>query len=200
MAFESSPAMYFIADEAGRIISANGYAAEQLGYTVTDLVGRPVLNVFYEPDRQSVQGHANACFEQPGRVMTCEARQIRKDGTMLWVRETANAVILKGHPVLLVTCDDITEKKRAEALLTGEKRILEMVAKGDSLAQILDSLCRLVEEQASGSWRRSYWLTAIACGMVALRAFQRPTQMPSLEWRSGPVQGPAGLLHTSESR
>src|SRR5262249_48592401 len=38
----------------------------------------------------------------------------------------------------------------AEALLSGEKRILEMMAKGDSLAQILDSLCRLVEEQTTG--------------------------------------------------
>jgi len=37
----------------------------------------------------------------------------------------------------------------SEATLTGEKRILEMVAKGDSLAQILDTLCRLVEERAS---------------------------------------------------
>jgi PAS domain S-box-containing protein len=45
---------------------------------------------------------------------------------------------------------DIEDRKRAEALLTGEKRILEMVAKGDSLPQILDSLCRLVEGQASG--------------------------------------------------
>src|SRR5215469_612152 len=46
---------------------------------------------------------------------------------------------------------DIEDRKRAECLLAGEKRILEMVAKGDSLAQILDALCRLVEEQASGT-------------------------------------------------
>ena len=40
-AFESSPTMYFIVDEAGDIISANGYGAEQLGYTVSELVRRP---------------------------------------------------------------------------------------------------------------------------------------------------------------
>ena len=51
---------------------------------------------------------------------------------------------------VLETNHDITERKRAEALLAGEKRILEMVAKGEPLAQMLDSLCRLVEEQASG--------------------------------------------------
>src|SRR6266403_2231633 len=36
-------------------------------------------------------------------------------------------------------------------LLGGEKRLLEMIARGDSRAHILDALCRLVEELASGS-------------------------------------------------
>ena len=39
------------------------------------------------------------------------------------------------------------DRKRAEALLAGEKRILEMIAKGDLLPAILDALCELVEEQ-----------------------------------------------------
>jgi len=43
------------------------------------------------------------------------------------------------------------ERKRAEALLAGEKRLLEMVAKGSSLSVILDALCRLVEEVSTGS-------------------------------------------------
>jgi PAS domain S-box-containing protein len=38
----------------------------------------------------------------------------------------------------------------AETILVVERRILEMVARGDSLAEILDSLCRFVEGQASG--------------------------------------------------
>jgi signal transduction histidine kinase len=45
---------------------------------------------------------------------------------------------------------DIEDLKRAQTLLTGEKRILEMVAKGEPLAHILDGVCRLVEEQAGG--------------------------------------------------
>ncbi len=42
-------------------------------------------------------------------------------------------------------------EQRQEALLAGEKRLLEMIARGDSRAPILDALCRLVEELASGS-------------------------------------------------
>jgi len=45
---------------------------------------------------------------------------------------------------------DIEDRKRAEALLAGENRVLEMVAKGDSFSEILEVLCRLVEEQAAG--------------------------------------------------
>jgi PAS domain S-box-containing protein len=43
------------------------------------------------------------------------------------------------------------ERKRAEALLRGEKRLLEMIAKGNSVSVILDALCRLVEELSKGS-------------------------------------------------
>ncbi|MEG9436011.1 PAS domain S-box protein [Edaphobacter sp. HDX4] len=113
-AFESNPTMYFIVDSAGNIASVNIFGAEQLGYTIDKLVGQPVLNVFYEPDREAIRKHAQDCFEQPGRTLRWEARKIRKNGTMLWVRETAKAVFLKKTPVLLIVCEDITEQKRAE--------------------------------------------------------------------------------------
>ena len=111
-AFDSNPTMYFIVDAGGVIVTVNTFGAEQLGYNVDELVGRPVLDVFYESDKEAVRKHAQDCFAQPGRMMRWEARKIRKDGTMLWVRETANAVSLKNRPVLLVVCEDITEQKR----------------------------------------------------------------------------------------
>src|SRR5437667_34262 len=46
---------------------------------------------------------------------------------------------------------EINDRKLAEALLAGENRLLEMVAKGESLASILDGICRLVEQISSGS-------------------------------------------------
>jgi PAS domain S-box-containing protein len=79
-----------------------------------------------------------------------EHRLLMPDGLTKHVR-------VVGHPVpqeesgeleFIGAITDITDRKRAEALLAGEKRLLEMVARGHSLAQILDNLCRLVEEQA----------------------------------------------------
>jgi PAS domain S-box-containing protein len=65
-----------------------------------------------------------------------------------------------GHPVLNASGDlaefvgsatDITDRKRAEVLLAGEKRLLEMIARGDSRTLILEGACLLVEQLASGS-------------------------------------------------
>ena len=51
---------------------------------------------------------------------------------------------------------DIEDRKRtetalrwSEALLAGQKRVLEMVAKGEALPRVLEALCRVVEEQSS---------------------------------------------------
>src|SRR5437867_11670896 len=43
------------------------------------------------------------------------------------------------------------ELEQGEALLAGENRLLEMVAKGELLPSILDGICLLVEEISSGS-------------------------------------------------
>ena len=50
------------------------------------------------------------------------------------------------------TNTDIEDRKRAEALLAGENRLLEMLAQGQSLSSILDGLCRMVEEIFSDSF------------------------------------------------
>lgn len=117
--FENTPTMYFMLDAAGTVLSVNPFGAKQLGYSVDELIGRPVLSIFYEPDREAVQKNAATCLEQLGQALSWELRKIRKDGTVLWVRETASAMLIKGQPVVLVVCENITDRKRAE-YLTGQ--------------------------------------------------------------------------------
>jgi PAS domain S-box-containing protein len=89
---------------------------------------------------------------QSGQPMESEVRVRTADGTYRWLfvrnvpmrDDQGNIVRWYGTGV------DIEDRKRAEGVLAGEKRILEMVAKGDPLRQILEGLCRLVEENATG--------------------------------------------------
>ena len=61
-----------------------------------------------------------------------------------------------GHPVLgpsgdlieyIGTVIDNTDRKRAEALLMGEKHLHEMIATGVPLKETLNALCRMIEDQ-----------------------------------------------------
>jgi PAS domain S-box-containing protein len=114
--FEHNPTMYFLLDGAGTVLSVNPHGADKLGYSVGELVGRSVMDVFHEADRPVVQHNASLCLERLGQPMVWEARKRRKDGTILWVRETAKAMLIKLQPVLIVVCEDITDRKRAEYL------------------------------------------------------------------------------------
>src|SRR5207237_9672235 len=49
------------------------------------------------------------------------------------------------------TTVDISERKRGEALFAGEKRLLEMIATGVALEEILNSLCGIIEDYRSGT-------------------------------------------------
>jgi PAS domain S-box-containing protein len=76
-----------------------------------------------------------------------EARLRRHDGVFRWF--SIRAVPLHDEHGTLVRWygqnTDIDDRKRAEALLAGEKHLLEMVASGAALPQVLNALCRLVE-------------------------------------------------------
>ena len=83
-----------------------------------------------------------------------QARLRRSDGAYRWF-------LFKMSPLadpsgtIMKWCGintDIDDRKRAEALLAGEKQLLEMVVSGQPLPLILDTLCRLVEAAADGCY------------------------------------------------
>jgi PAS domain S-box-containing protein len=88
--------------------------------------------------------------QQPGKT---EARIRRFDGHYRWF--LFHAVPLLDEQGTVVrwygTHSDIEDRKQEETLLGGENRILEMLATGCPLSDILNALCRLIENIASGS-------------------------------------------------
>jgi PAS domain S-box-containing protein len=113
--FEHSHLMYFTVDAAGIVLSVNDSGAAALGYRVDELVGQSALKVFADSDRERVRRNLDLCLERPGQLNTWEAQKIRKDGTALWVGESAKAVErAQDGVVVLIACEDITQRKRAE--------------------------------------------------------------------------------------
>jgi PAS domain S-box-containing protein len=159
--YEDNPAMYFIVDASGTIISVNRFGAEQLGYTAAELAGQPVLRVVYEEDQNAVQQQLVECLQNPGRSCHWEFRKVRKDGSLLWVKEAARAVKdAAGRPIVLIVCEDLTSHKQMEATLRASEERFRNVREQerrrlaqelhDSLEQMLVALqCHLEAAEKS---------------------------------------------------
>ncbi len=146
--FEHNPTMYFIVDADGIIAAVNPVGARQLGYFVGELVGRPVLEVFYQPDREFVGNSVADCLAHPQRTRSWEVRKIRKDGSVLWVRETVKAMRNGGgRTVVLVVCEDITDRKRTEQALCRARADLEQRV-AERTSELQHSIRRLASEVA----------------------------------------------------
>jgi PAS domain S-box-containing protein len=116
--FEHNPVMYFMVDAAGTVLSVNTSGAAQLGYSVSELLGQSVLKVFLPEDLEAVQDNVSVCLGKIGQTHSWEIRKIRKDGSILWVRENAKAVRrLDDQLIVLIACEDVTERKEAEHAL-----------------------------------------------------------------------------------
>ena len=124
--YQDNPSMYFTVDADGTVLSVNQFGAEQLGYEVGELLGKPVLGVFLGDDKREVAEQLAACFQNPGEVRHWEFRKVHKDGRIIWVREAARATRdASGETIVLIVCEDITERRLMEEELQRAREALE---------------------------------------------------------------------------
>ncbi len=149
--FEHNPVMYFMVDADATVLSVNGFGAAQLGYTVAELVGQSVLGVFFEEDRDFVRGNLDLCIDYPGHAHGWEVRKIRKNGTVLWVRENAKAVHRadKGL-IVLIACEDITERKHADEQLHLARAELAHVTRVTTVGELTAAIAHEVNQPLTG--------------------------------------------------
>ncbi|MBP8153675.1 MAG: PAS domain S-box protein [Nitrospira sp.] len=131
--FDDNPSMYFMVDAAGTILSVNRFGAERLGYDVQELLGLSVLNIFHPSDQGDVRRNLAACLLEMGRPRGWEFRKVRKDGSVIWVRETAQAVLNDQQtPVVLIVCEDITAMKEAEIALHDSEELKNQILRSSA--------------------------------------------------------------------
>ena len=113
--YNDNPTMYFTVDANGNVLSVNQFGLQYLGYKAEELIGQAVGKIFHEEDRPRVPEQLATCLLEPERVHEWELRKRRKDGSILWVKETARCVQNQaGRPLLLIVCEDVSARKQAE--------------------------------------------------------------------------------------
>ena len=130
----------------GTITFVNEAYARAFGSTVAELIGFNWLESLDGEER----AQADAMFASltPSNPVTMtETGVLMPDGHVHWQQWT-NRIVLddRGGPVEYQGVGrDITEKRTAEALVAEQARILEMIAQGAPLPDVLAEVCRVVE-------------------------------------------------------
>src|SRR5262245_7692469 len=135
----------------GEVALVNQHVLNYVGKSIDQLERLTAADLVHPDDLPRVV----ATWEQSvglGEPYEFEHRLRRADGAYRWVQVRGLPVRDAAGRILrwFVLHTDIHERKLAEALLEGERRLLEMVASGGALHVVLDALCRVVEEMAGG--------------------------------------------------
>ncbi|MEN6553938.1 MAG: PAS domain S-box protein [Methanobacterium sp.] len=162
--YDDNPSMYFTIDTEFRVLSVNSFGAELLGYTVSELIGKSLITtVFYLKDKELAIQNLKNTLENKGQVFHWELRKVRKDGSIIWVKETARAAKeSEGNIVIYTVCEDITERKEAEkALKENEKKFRELFNKAldvIALSELQENMLpgRLIEVNEAAIQKSGY--------------------------------------------
>jgi len=110
------------------------------------------LETVHPEDRSFIERSLDEAVREK-RGFDMEFRIALADGTVKHVQGVGRPVVNESGEVdrYIGTTVDISERKRAEALFVGEKRLLEMIATAVALKEILNVLCMIIEEYRRGT-------------------------------------------------
>ena len=117
-------------DPEGKILYLNPFGARFFGYTIAELLGKPVLGTIVPlKDRsgRDLQEMIDAVLRQPEQYQRNENENVCKNGQRVWVSWTNSALFSKSGELQEIFCigHDITDRKRAEEKLQESKEELE---------------------------------------------------------------------------
>jgi len=136
-----------IAPGTYHILMANDKFCDLLGYTQDELIGMD-SRLLTPPDDMPARENERAQV-MAGKIKTSSSERplIRKDGALLWInRSLSLARDRAGQPQYFISViEDITERKRAEQLLTLEHTVARSLANATSasaaLIEVIRSIC-----------------------------------------------------------
>jgi PAS domain S-box-containing protein len=143
--FEGMPVGLYRTTPEGRILNANPALVDMLGYPDREsLLAVNVVDTFLSPgERQQWL----ALMEQNGLVRDFETQMRRRDGTVIWVKDTARAIRdSQGRTRYCEgSLEEITERKQAEEALRRERDFAEsLIETAQTIVLMLDPQGRIV--------------------------------------------------------
>ena len=143
--YDNTPSIHFTLDAAGVVLGVNQFGSARLGYSVRELIGKTIFSTFVPDDQERLKAEFAAFLQQATQeafdfssaiesnavVTNWELQACCKDGSILWVNVTASIVQRANtNIVVLLVCDDITERKQAQERLYLLEQVLRDCSNG----------------------------------------------------------------------
>jgi len=154
---EHAPEVIVVFDvDQGKFVDVNDNACRFFKMPREDLLasGPDKISPVYQPDGRPSFGPPRGFIEgalageapvfewvhcdASGQVMPCEVRFVRLPSS--------------NRRLIRASITDITERKRADAIAAGERRVFEKIAANAPLSSALRSICELIERVMAGSY------------------------------------------------
>ncbi|OLP19461.1 hypothetical protein BST81_05400 [Leptolyngbya sp. 'hensonii'] len=158
--FEATAVALAITDLDGYVVDCNSAYERLLGYSAEELKQLTFAEYSYPEDLEADLQQFQRLTRGELDHYHLEKRFLRKDGQVIWVGLSVALVQdVDGNPSYeLAVLENIHERKQAEQLLMRQKQILEIIARGAILSDVLKTLCEILQEQ----------LTRVACAILLL--------------------------------
>ncbi len=193
--YHRAPVVYLTLDEKGTILEANLKAATLLGIPRTSLSGRALNELVIPADQDVFYHHQRRLFET-GKLLTCELRLVKYDGTPVWVHmEGVFDKTEEGSALCRVVLTDVSARKQVERDLRASEScfhdLFEHMRAGcviyDAVDNGRDFQIRYINETAEGYVRQS---RDEVIGRLVSEAFPGVVEMGLLDeirrvWRAG---------------
>jgi PAS domain S-box-containing protein len=136
----------------GQYIEVNPAFCRMTGYSREELLARDFQSITASQDLNKNLELLQTLLTGAAPSLQIEKRYIRKDKSSFWaclhislIRDLQNSPLY-----LLVQIEDIDEHKKAELLKDGQNQVLELLATGAALSEVLTVLVQTIEEQSPG--------------------------------------------------
>ena len=144
--------MVTILDRDGFVKESTGEYTHLLGYTLEQWAGRSGFDIIHSDDRAMAADIWRRLVENPGSEVSGVLRTLHADGHYELIEYSG--VSMLDDPIIdgvVLTTRLVTKEKQAEALLTEEAQVLELIARGAPLDETLPAIAKLVEYHSGGS-------------------------------------------------
>lgn len=148
---ETVPDVIFALDLDGRLSKWNLRLEVVTGYAPIELSGKSALEMVPFDEAERTAAAIRRAFETGYAEL--EGHLLTKDGRMIPYHWTgAPFTDLQGRVIGITGVGrDVTERKKAEGMLSAEKVILEMIGADAPLPDVLVALCRMIESLSNGA-------------------------------------------------